>query len=330
MVASYRAWMIEQHPKEANERAQIVEVPWKEPADDEITVKVEYSSMNYKDAAAIVGAGNILRVPRCVPGIDLAGAVVASKSANFKEGDKVIATGFGLGEKIDGGMAEYTTLPAVFCLHLPSNMDSAQAMTFGTSGFTACLSIMALQKHGIDQGADILVTSVGSGVGSASAAMCNILGYKLHAITRRSRMDQAKKFNPVSLQTREEFAEDPKVLDSQQWDGAIDTAGGPLLATVISQMKANSMVTCCGVTAGAEFTTTVMPFILRGITLKGINSVYVSSSERKEVWEMISRDLIGMLDDYAAQERGFEELEEVAREVINFTSSGKTIIKIAS
>ena len=329
MKEKYKAWIVEQHPKIDQERARIIERVREDPAKNEITVKVEYSSMNYKDAAAIVGSSNILRVPRCVPGIDLCGTVAESNSSEFKEGDKVIATGFGLGEKRDGGMAEYANLPADYCISLPSNMSPAQAMTFGTSGFTACLSIMALNKHGVRKGADILVTSVGGGVGSASAGMAKVLGYRLHAITRKARMSNAKKFDPVTVITREEFLRNIKPLDTQQWDGAIDTAGGQLLSTVLTQMKDESMVTCCGVTAGAEFTTTVMPFILRGVTLKGINSVNVSLEERREIWRMISDELLSMLDFYDVHERSFDMIDDVARDVINFKSTGKQIIKIA-
>ncbi len=328
MKKMFQGWMIDNTATDHVERCEFREFGQDELPDDGVLVEVDYTSMNYKDAAAFTGAAKILRVDRCIPGIDLAGHVVASASGGFKEGDAVVAIGNGLGESRHGGMAEYVRVPADELSPLPDGMSTYQAMCFGTAGFTAGMSMQALLDHGLERGADVLVTSVGGGVGSISAALVKDFGFNLHAVTRAERHDYADKFKPSSLISREEFRDAAgKVLDKATWDAGIDTAGGPILAVLLSQLKPNAMATCCGVTAGAQVSTTVMPFILRGITLKGINSVQMSGKDRTRIWNMLSEHL-GVLDTVKVTEVKLPDATKAAEELIHARSLGRFVIKV--
>ena len=327
MIENFQAWMVDTKAEDSAHRAQMVELSEKDLPEGDVTVKVEYSCLNYKDAAAIKGSGRILRVEKCVPGIDLAGKVVASSDDKVKEGSDVLVTGFGIGEDRHGGLAKYARVPSSFVTAMPEGLDARKAMSFGTAGFTAGLSVMALVEHGVKKDADVLVTSVGGGVGSFSAALVTAQGFKLHSVTRNQRKEYAESFSPTSVIDREEFISNIRPLDKAQWDAGIDTAGGQVLAKLVSQVKPEGIVTCCGVTAGADVNTTVMPFILRGITLRGINSVYVPQDGRQKVWKFLS-DHLEALEKVNIEEIGIEDVLESAADLINGKVRGRVLVKV--
>lgn len=324
----FRGWMIDSHHKNTDARLQMAELTEDDLPEGDVTINVSYSCINYKDAAAIAGTTKILRVDKCIPGIDLAGKVSKSESPDFKEGDDVFVTGFGLGEERHGGMAERARVPAKFVSRMPPGMDARKVMTYGTAGFTAGLSVRALRKYGhIEKGADVLVTSVGGGVGSISAALVSEKGYDLHAVTRREREDYALSFKPKSVIFREDFIENIRVLDEQRFDAGIDTAGGKVLSKLLTQVRDEGAVVCCGVTAGAQVETTVMPFILRGIMLKGINSVHVPHEIRNEVWESLSESQ-GALEKVDVREVALNDISEAAMDLIKGNVRGRIVVRV--
>ena len=328
MPDTFRAWMIDSNKKDHDERLRMVDLTEDDLPKGDVTIDVKYSCLNYKDAAAIMGTSKIMRTDKCVPGIDLAGNVAKSDSPDFKKGDEVFVTGFGVGEDRHGGMAEKARVPSSFVTRMPKGMDARKVMSLGTAGFTAGLSIRALVNLGkLKKGADVLVTSVGGGVGSISAALVVAHGFKLHAVTRKEREDYARSFNPESVFYRDEFTSSIKTLDKKLWDGGIDTAGGAVLAKLLTQVKPEGIVACCGVTAGAEVQTTVMPFILRGITLKGINSVYVPQDIRQEVWDDISKHQEA-IKKVEVKEVGLKEAPAAAEELIGGKVRGRVLVKV--
>ena len=326
MKDKFKGWMIDT-TKSDIKRQFLAELTMDDLPEGEVTVAITYTSLNYKDAAALTGTSKILQVEKCIPGIDLAGTVIESTNADFKPGDNVIATGFGLGEERYGGMAEYARLPANFLTPLPAGLSLRDAMCFGTAGFTAGLSVQALVDHGLAPNADVIVTSVGGGVGSISAALIPSLGFNLHAVTRKERYDYAKLFKPKSLIARNEFIAKPRILDEMRWDAGIDTAGGQILSILLTQMKPETMVTCCGVTAGAEIKATVMPFILRGITLKGINSVQVPMQQRPAIWNLLSKH-VDIFNQIKVTEIKLADTFAFAQDLINGKVRGRVVIKV--
>lgn len=329
MPSTFRGWMIDSHHKNTDARLQMVDLTDDDLPEGDVTIDVEYTCMNYKDAAAIAGTSKILRVDKCIPGIDLAGKVAKSESPEYNEGDPVFVTGFGLGEERHGGMAERARVPSSFVTRIPQEMDAKKVMTLGTAGFTAGLSIRALLKIGnLKERADVLVTSVGGGVGSVSAALVSEQGFNLHAVTRKEREDYALAFDPTSVIFREDFISDIRVLDKERWDAGIDTAGGPVLSKLLTQMRPEGIVACCGVTAGAEVNTTVMPFILRGVTLKGINSVHVPQDIRNEVWQYLSEHQEA-LKKVNVKEVDLSDVNEAANELIHGKVQGRVLVKVA-
>lgn len=323
----FKAWLINSHE---STRTQLVELTPDDLPLGEVTVKVEYSTINYKDAAAISGSGQIIRIDKCVPGIDFAGTVISCANGAFQPGDAVIGGGQQIGEARYGGLAEYVRAPVAALVPMPAGMDSAQAMKFGTAGLTAGLSMEWLEATGkLHKPADILVTSVGGGVGGFSAALVGSFGHNLHAVTRPAKHDYAMSFGAKSVIDRATFSADNKALSEARWDAGIDTAGGPVLAALLSQLKSNAVATCCGITAGAALNTTVMPFILRGVCLQGINSAEVPAQRRSEVWAMLLKHT-SVLEQVGIQEIPIEEVARGANDLIQGKILGRLLVKIAA
>ncbi|MFD1007499.1 acrylyl-CoA reductase (NADPH) [Oceanisphaera ostreae] len=259
----------------------------------DVLVKVDYSSLNYKDAMAITGKGKIVRQWPMVPGIDFAGTVLASDHPNHQVGDEVILTGWGVGEKYWGGIAEKACVKGEWLVPLPGTMSAKRAMAIGTAGLTAMLSFMALERAGIkpDQG-PILVTGATGGVGSIAVRLLAKAGFEVHAETgRRQHCDWLRQLGASEVIDRAEFDKEPAALESQRWAGAIDAVGGRTLSRILSQTKMNGAVTACGLAGGVALNTTVMPFILRGVQLLGIDSVYASTATRIEAWQRLQDSL---------------------------------------
>jgi acrylyl-CoA reductase (NADPH) len=259
----------------------------------DVTVRVEYSGLNYKDALAISGKGPVVRNFPMVPGIDLAGSVENSDSPSYKCGDKVLLNGWGIGESHWGGLAQIARVKADWLISLPGALTPRQAMAIGTAGYTAMLCVMALERHGLTPGdGEILVTGAAGGVGSVAIALLSRLGFTVVAMTGRpAHSDFLRQLGAAQILDRASFASAGRPLAKERWAGAIDVVGSHTLANVCASTRYGGVVAACGLAAGMDFPATVAPFILRGITLVGIDSVMRPRADRVEAWRRLSKDL---------------------------------------
>ncbi|WP_281254550.1 NADPH:quinone oxidoreductase family protein [Fredinandcohnia onubensis] len=298
----------------------------------DVTVKVAYSSVNYKDGLASIPNGKILDTYPFVPGIDMAGTVVASKDSRFKEGDKIIATSYEIGIKSFGGFSEYARLKGDWIVPLPDGLSLIEAMAFGTAGFTAALSIQRLQDNGInpDKG-EVLVTGATGGVGSLAVSILSKLGYYVVASTgKESEYDYLKSIGANEVISREEVNyEKIPALGKQRWAGAVDPVGGNTLASILSNCKYGASVAVSGLTGGPKVPTTVFPFILRGINLLGIDSAYCPMNIRKPLWNRMANEMKPetLLSDIG-QEITLEELPSTLEKILKGQARGRSIVKL--
>jgi len=259
----------------------------------DVTVQVDYSTLNYKDSLAITGSSPVVRNFPMVPGIDLAGSVTDSSHADFSAGDKVVLNGWGVGEVHWGGLAQTARLSGDWLVPLPDAFNAKQAMGIGTAGYTAMLCVMALEDHGVtpDQG-EILVTGAAGGVGSVAISLLAKLGYTVIASTgRTSEADYLKGLGASDLIDRNDLSEAGRPLAKERWAGAVDAVGSHTLANICASMKYGGTVAACGLAQGFDLPATVMPFILRGVTLAGVDSVYCPKPRRIEAWNRLAQDL---------------------------------------
>lgn len=260
----------------------------------DVLVSVTYSSLNYKDALAVTNKGKILRTFPFVPGVDFAGTVEQSQSPLFKPGDRVVLTGWGVGERHWGGYAQKARVKANWLVPLPEGLDLKDAMGIGTAGFTAMLCVMALEEHGLRPGGrEVLVTGASGGVGSVAVAILAKLGYRVVASTGRTEAHSyLRDLGASDFLDRQALATpSEKPLESERWGGAVDTVGGETLASVLGTMAYNTSAAVCGLAGGSSLPTTVLPFILRGVSLLGIDSVMCPMQRRSEAWRRLARDL---------------------------------------
>jgi acrylyl-CoA reductase (NADPH) len=264
------------------------------PADGDVLVAVDYSTVNYKDGLCLGGKGGLVRQYPHIPGIDFAGEVVRSDDARYQPGDKVVLTGWRVGEVWWGGYAQFARVKADWLVPLPAGLDCQQAMAIGTAGITAMLSVLALEHHGVkpDQG-PILVTGAGGGVGSVATTLLASAGFEVAAVTGRPDVaDYLRSLGAATIIDREEMlAGDAKPLLSEQWAGCVDSVGSQMLARALSQMKYGSAVAAVGLAGGADLPTTVIPFIIRGVALLGIDSVMCAYDRRLAAWKRLASDL---------------------------------------
>jgi acrylyl-CoA reductase (NADPH) len=262
------------------------------PAGD-VTVRVEYSTLNYKDALAITGKGPVVRQFPLVPGIDFAGTVEESSNPGFKRGDKVLLNGWGVGESHWGGLSQIARVKGEWLIPLPGALTARQAMAVGTAGYTAMLCVMALERHGLAPGdGEILVTGAAGGVGSVAVALLSKLGFRVAAMTGRpAESDFLRDLGAAEIVDRAAYAAAGKPLTKERWAGAIDVVGSHTLANVCASVRYGGVAAACGLAGGMDFVGTVAPFILRGITLAGIDSVMRPRPDRVEAWRRLSRDL---------------------------------------
>ncbi|AHG19813.1 quinone oxidoreductase [Chania multitudinisentens RB-25] len=296
----------------------------------DVTVEVNWSSLNYKDALAITGKGKIIRHFPMVPGIDFAGQVYSSQDQRFKKGQSVVLTGWGVGENHWGGLAEQARVSGEWLVPLPAGLDERKAMILGTAGFTAMLCVMALEEGGVKPAdGDILVTGASGGVGSTAVALLAALGYNVTAISGRdSNTDYLKSLGAKEVLPRSDYIETPRPLEKQLWAGAIDTVGDKLLARVLAQMNYNATVAACGLAGGYQLPTTVMPFILRNVRLQGIDSVHTPFQRRQAAWERLANILPESFYQQATQEILLEEVPAAAAALMNNNVTGRTLVKI--
>jgi acrylyl-CoA reductase (NADPH) len=261
----------------------------------DVLVAVEYSSLNFKDAMAVLGTGKIVREYPMVPGIDLAGTVLESKSPFYKSGDKVVLTGWSVGERYWGGYTQRARVKSNWLVPLPEGLDTRRAMAIGTAGFTAMLCVMTLEDAGIKPGSGaILVTGAAGGVGSVAVAVLSNLGYRVAALTAPGQEHTHKYLQDLGATdfvSGPEWSEQPRPLETQRWAGAIDTVGGKVLARVLAEVNYGGCVANCGLAGSTDLPTTVMPFILRAVSLRGVDSVMCQIPRRKASWSRLLRDL---------------------------------------
>jgi acrylyl-CoA reductase (NADPH) len=297
----------------------------------DVTIKVNYSTLNYKDGLAITGKGPVVRHFPMIPGIDLVGTVEVSQSAKFKVGDQVLLNGFGVGETHCGGLAEKARLNSQWLIPLPNAFTPRQAMSIGTAGYTAMLCVIALEKHGVTpEKGEILVTGANGGVGSFTISLLAKLGYTVVASTGRvDQADYLKKLGATEVIDRALFTEPGRPLAKERWAAAIDTAGSHTLANICASLKYGGVVAACGLAQGMDLNTTVMPFILRGITLAGIDSVMRPTADRIEAWQRLGEILEPTVFDDIAKEISLDEVIETAEQLIAGKVRGRVVVKIA-
>ncbi|WP_339255836.1 acryloyl-CoA reductase [Paenibacillus sp. FSL P2-0136] len=299
----------------------------------EVLIKVAYSSVNYKDGLASIPNGNIVRNYPFIPGIDLSGTVVSSKDSRFREGQSVIATSYGIGVSHFGGFSEYARIPADWVIELPEGLTLREAMIYGTAGFTAALSVQALEAQGMtpDQG-KVLVTGATGGVGGAATAILAKLGYQVTASTGRT--DEAgylQALGAAEVISREEVAGTAvKPLDKQLWQAAVDSVGGAPLAAVLSKIAYGGAVAASGLTAGTAVPTTVLPFILRGVSLLGIDSVACPMEKRAKLWQRMAGDMKPeVLDTLVDREISLTELPAALQDILQSGTRGRVLVRLS-
>jgi acrylyl-CoA reductase (NADPH) len=295
----------------------------------ELLIEVAYSSMNYKDALACSANGNVVKTYPFVPGIDLAGVVVESSDGSFRKGDEVVVTGFGLGVSHYGGYSKYARVPAAWGVPLPQGLTLKEAMVLGTAGFTAALSVQALREHGItpDKG-PVLVTGATGGVGSTAVAMLAKLGYKVAASTGKAdKHDELLALGATQIVPRETLTPDnPPPLNKQLWAGAVDCVGGKSLAYILSSIQYAGAAAVSGLMGGTELPATIFPFILRGVSLIGIDSVFVPMAKRTEVWRLLASELKPDNLDAMHREIPLAQVPEQAKLFLAGKSVGRIVV----
>ena len=294
-----------------------------------VTVDVEYSSFNYKDGLALAGKSRILRSYPIVPGIDLAGTVRHSAAAPFQPGDRVVLTGYGVGEGWSGGFAERARVKPEWLVRLPDGLDTRQAMAIGTAGLTAMLCVMALERHGMKPGGDVLVTGAAGGVGSVAVRLLSRLGYAVTALTgRAAEAGFLRGLGASAVMDRAEYSAPGKPLAAERWHGAVDTVGGALLANVIAATAYEGAVACCGLAGGTDLPATVFPFILRNVALLGIDSVQCPAPRREEAWRRLAVEL--QPADFAAitQTVTLDALPALADAILAGQVRGRTVVDV--
>jgi acrylyl-CoA reductase (NADPH) len=299
----------------------------------DVTVKVEYSDLNFKDGMILKNGGRLVKEFPHIPGIDFSGTVIESENSKFKEGDEVILTGFRVGEVFYGGYSQVAKVDGNFLVKKPSNLTSKQAMILGTAGFTSLMSAFAIQaREGILLGEkvnDVLVTGATGGVGSVAVIALNKLGYNVTAVTGKdSKTDYLKSLGAKNVINRSEFDKDPKLIDKGLWDGVVDTVGGKILANTIVQTKPNGIIAVCGNANTNELNTNVIPFMLRGIKLWGMDSANCSIKRREFIWGEAANLIDFSLIEPSVQTVSLEELIETYPKILKGEISGRVLVDL--
>lgn len=298
--------------------------------EEDVLIKVDYSSLNYKDGLAVTGKGKIIRNFPMVPGIDLVGTVEDSADARYSKGDKVVLTGWGVGEMYWGGYSQYSRLKADWLVPLPEGMDPVRTMQIGTAGLTAMLCVMALEEGGVTpESGPIVVSGAAGGVGSVAVAILAGLGYQVAAITGRAETEgYLRGLGASEILSRDEMAQPPRPLEKQRWAGAIDTAGDTILARMIAETNYSGVVAACGLAASFKLPSTVMPFILRNVRLQGVDSVSCPYERRNMAWQRLLTQLPENALGEIAQIIALDNVPEYAEKITNGQVKGRVVIDL--
>lgn len=329
MADTFRAWVIDRGDSgqtcTLRDDLTTADLP-----DGDVLVDVQASTVNYKDGLAVTGKGKIIRNFPGVPGIDFAGTVRESRSERFEPGDQVVLNGFGVGESHWGGLAERARVPADWLIMLPEAFTPMEAMAIGTAGYTAMLCLDELERAGVAQGAEVLVTGAGGGVGSIAIAMLAAAGFRPVAVTGRDSLaDYLRELGAVDVVPRSTLTDVGKApLASARWPGAIDTVGGPVLANLLKTMAYEGTVAACGLAGGIEVNTTVMPFILRGVRLVGVESVYQPLARREAIWQRLAQLMPSERLAEISRIVPMAQVPEVAEEILKGHVRGRTVVDV--
>ncbi len=315
---------------DAGYRASLKDIDEAQLPEGDVTVRVSHSTLNYKDGLAITGKGPVVRRFPMVPGIDLVGTVESSTHADYQPGDSVLLNGWGVGEGHWGGLAQKARLKGDWQVPLPKQLSPQQAMAVGTAGYTAMLCVLALERHGVKpEHGEIVVSGAAGGVGSVATAVLAKLGYTVVAVSGRSEeTDYLKRLGASEVLNRADFSSPGKPLGKERWAGAVDVVGSHTLANICATTKYRGVVTACGLAGGMDFPATVAPFILRGVTLAGIDSVMCPRPDRLEAWRRLGTDLDVSKLEMISTEISLDEAIPTALKLINGEVRGRVIVDV--
>lgn len=327
-MASFKAIRIDKADKGTT--AQLVQFDEAELMDGDVTVRVEWSTLNYKDGLALTGKAPVVRRFPMIAGIDFAGTVEASSHPQWKAGDKVVCTGWGMGETHLGAYAEKARVKGDWLVALPQGLSARDAMAIGTAGFTAMLSVLALEKHGISpKSGPVVVTGAAGGVGSVAIAVLSKLGYHVIASTgRASEADYLKEIGAAEIIDRNELSAAAKPLAKERWAGGVDSVGSTTLANLLSMTKYGGAIAACGLAAGMDLPSSVAPFILRGVCLLGIDSVMCPIEPRKAAWQRLASDLDRTKLAEITHEIPLDQVSEWGAKILAGQVRGRIVVKI--
>jgi acrylyl-CoA reductase (NADPH) len=327
-VALFKAIVIEK--ADGGTKAALADFDEANLMDGDVTVRVEYSTVNYKDGLAITGKAPVVRRFPMIAGIDFAGTVVSSNHGSWKPGDKVVLNGWGCGETHLGGYAEKARVKGDWLVPLPRTTSAREAMAVGTAGYTAMLAVMALERHGLaPKNGPIAVTGAAGGVGSVAIAILARLGFAVHAVTGRPQeADYLKGLGAAEVVDRKELAGPAKPLAKERWAGAIDAVGSTTLATLLSMTRYGGAVAACGLAGGMDMPASVAPFILRGVCLHGIESVMCPIERRREAWKRLENDLDRQKLATMTREIDISDVLRVAPEILSGRVRGRIVVKV--
>ncbi len=327
---TFNALIVEKND-EGKTSASVQQISEAQLPEADVTVAVEYSTVNYKDGLCIGPGGGLVRNYPHIPGIDFAGTVETSSDERYKPGDKVVLTGWRVGEAHWGGYAQKARVKADWLVPLPEGLTTRQAMAVGTAGFTAMLAVMALEDHGLKPGnGPVLVTGAAGGVGSVATAILANLGHEVAAVTGRPEAaDYLKSLGATQIVPREDINETTKrPLESETWAGCVDAVGGDMLARVLGQMKYGASVAAVGLAGGAQLNTTVIPFLLRGVNLLGIDSVMQPYGNRVKAWQRIAQDLPMDKLEAMIQPATMNDLPQLGRDILKGQVKGRVVVDV--